>query len=174
MCPHSRAPPANSKTWLHGQITHISPFCVWERRQHVTEAAVCHPVHYENWFGRRPWPRWEPSVTWCWLTHHDVPRHPLLLTVGALVKPGSLPHSLQLPRYHLALFWQRVEERGMWKRRNNHLQAVCWNNSPIAWYCSHFFSLYIVAKILCSSKISCGIKDVKVSEISTLGELLCS
>lgn len=37
-----------------------------------------------------------------------------LLTPGALVESGSLPHSLQLPKYHLAAFWQREEQHEVW------------------------------------------------------------
>lgn len=48
------------------------PHCVQVYRLHLTEVAVFHPVYYINWFGRRPSPRLEPNVMWCWLTHHDV------------------------------------------------------------------------------------------------------
>lgn len=128
--------PTNSGTLrLDGWIAHFSPFC----------AAGCHPVHYENWFGRRPGPGWESSVMWCRLTHWtSLP----LLTVGALVDSGSLPHSLQLPRYHLTVFWQRAEPRGMWKRRNNCLQAMCWESSPTACYCSLIFLIFFYGALL--------------------------
>lgn len=103
-----------------------------------------------------------------------------LLTVDALVDSGSPPHSLQLPKYHLTVFWQRGEQRGMWKRRNDCLQAVRWESSPLAWSCSriylyyYYFSRALLHKNLCSSKMSRSIKEVKVLEIWTLGELISS
>lgn len=68
--PHHEAPPRTLKhhNWTAGPCT-FPLLCV---RVHVTEAAVCGPVRYEKWFGRRPWPRWEPSMMWCRLTHPDI------------------------------------------------------------------------------------------------------
>lgn len=37
-----------------------------------------------------------------------------LLTPGVLVESGALPHSLQLPKYHLTVFWQREEQHEIW------------------------------------------------------------
>lgn len=36
-----------------------------------------------------------------------------LLTPGALVESGAPPHSLQLPKYHLTIFWQEEEQHEM-------------------------------------------------------------
>lgn len=57
---------------------------------------------------------------------------------------------------------------------------LCAGKASVVCYCTRFFFvffsfLYIIASTLGSSKISRGIKDVKVWEISTLGELfICS
>lgn len=95
--------------------------------------------------------------------HPPTPPHtPTPLTARALVESSSLPHSLQLPKYHLTVFWQRVDQRGRW--RNNGLQALCQSsNPPPPPSCAISYIRYFLAAWK---------KDL---EISTLGELLnCS
>lgn len=93
------------------------------------------------------------SPTWCdagW--HILMPPSLFPLTARALVESGSLPHSLQLPKYHLTVFWQRVDQRGRW--RNNGLRALYQHPAPPIHppSCAIAYICYFLTLISCSMK----------------------
>lgn len=178
-CPHSWGP-------QHGTSRRIRERCDWTARWCIFFILLCGRVRSACDRGcclsSRPlWDViWPETLAWLGVQHDvmqadtlDVPPSP----ADALVDSGPPPHSLQLSRYHLGFL---TGGSVGCESTTAIICRLCAGKASVVCYCTRFcffvFSfLYIIASSLGSSKISCGIKDVKVWEISTLGELfICS